>query len=225
VHISDGKAVINNIGGAQEAQDLARKISTGALPFSMTSKNHSTISPTLGSGALEVMVKAGAIAFGVICLFLLAYYRMSGAVACIALLMQVSGQILALAIPQITVTLPGIAGVILSIGMGVDANVIVSERISEEIKTGKRLSSAVSSGFQRAFSSVFDGNITVLIVAIILMVLGSGAMLSFAYSLLTGIIFNFLAGVTASRLMIRSLTQFELMQKPVLFTCPTRRID
>ena len=106
--------------------------------------------------------------------------------------------------------MPGIAGIILSIGMGVDANIIISERISEEMKIGRPLDAAIGAGFKRAFSSVFDGNITVMIVAVILMLLGSGAMLSFAYSLLTGVILNFVAGVFASRLMIRSLSRFEV---------------
>lgn len=215
--ITGGSAYIDNMSSTEEAEDLADKISAGALPFSMVTRNHSSISPTLGSGALNVMVEAGALAFGIICVFLLLYYRLPGFVACLALLMQVSGQLLALSLPQITLTLPGIAGVILSIGMGVDANIIVSERIREEMKLGRSLDSAISSGFHRAFSSVFDGNITVMIVAVILMILGSGAMLSFAYSLLTGVILNFVAGVTASRLMIKSLSLYEPLRKPWLY--------
>jgi protein-export SecD/SecF family membrane protein len=223
-HIPGGEAYIDGMSGVEEAKALSDKINAGALPFSLTSKNHSTISPTLGSGALETMVLAGGIAFLVICVLLIVYYRLPGFVACISLLIQVSGQILALSIPQITLTLTGIAGVILSIGMGVDANVIISERISEEIKSGKSLGYAISLGFKNAFSSVFDGNITVLIVGVILMALGSGSLLSFAYTLLTGIAFNFIAGVTASRLMIYSLSQFEALRKPKLYTCLSRRV-
>lgn len=223
-HITGGEAVITGMGGIGEAKALSDKINSGALPFSMVTRNHSTISPTLGSGALEVMVLAGAIAFLIICVLLLSYYRLPGFVACIALLIQVSGQILALSIPQITLTLTGIAGIILSIGMGVDANVIISERISEEIKSGKNLGYAISLGFKNAFSSVFDGNITVMIVAVILMIFGSGSLLSFAYSLLTGIIFNFIAGVTASRLMISSLSKYNILHKPKLYTCLSRRV-
>lgn len=224
-HIPGGKAVINGMAGVEEAKALSDKINSGALPFSMVTRNHSTISPTLGSGALDVMVLAGAIAFGIICVLLILYYRLPGLVACISLLIQISGQILALSIPQITLTLTGIAGVILSIGMGVDANVIISERISEEIKAGRSLNYAISLGFKNAFSSVFDGNITVLIVAVILLMFGSGSLLSFAYSLLTGIMFNFIAGVTASRLMIRSLSQYEIFRKPKLYTCLSRRVS
>ncbi len=223
-HISGGSAQITGMNGYAQAKDIADKINSGALPFSMITKNYNTISPTLGSGALSVMLLAGSIAFGLICIFLIAYYRLPGFVACIALTIQVTGQILALSVPQMTLTLQGIAGIILSIGMGVDANVIISERISEEIKSGKSVASAIAAGYKNAFSSVFDGNITVLIVAFILMIFGSGTMLSFAYSLFTGIVFNFLAGVTASRLMTTSLSSFKFLRKPALYTCWTRRV-
>jgi protein-export SecD/SecF family membrane protein len=222
--IPNGEARITGTGTLEETSALAQKIAAGALPFSMEARNYSTISPTLGAGALNIMVTAGTIAFIIICILLILYYKLSGVVACVALAIQVSGQLLALSIPQITLTLPGIAGVILSIGMGVDANIIISERISEEIKAGRKTQAAIAMGFKNAFSSVFDGNITVMIVAIILMVLGSGAMLSFAYSLLTGVLLNFLAGVTASRLMMRSLSLYPKLSNEWLYTCLTRRV-
>jgi protein-export SecD/SecF family membrane protein len=226
--ITDGEGVITNgqVGNEslKEASDLAQKIAAGALPFSMEARNYSTISPTLGAGALNIMVTAGIIAFLLISILLIIYYKLPGVIACIALLIQVTGQLLALSIPQISLTLPGIAGVILSIGMGVDANIIIGERISEEIKSGRKTHTAIAAGFKNAFSSVFDGNITVMIVAIILMILGSGAMLSFAYSLLTGVLLNFLAGVTASHLMMRSLSLFPKLSSEKLYTCLTRRV-
>jgi len=157
------------------------------------------------------------VAFALVCLFMLVYYRLPGLVACIALLLQVSGQLLALSVPQFTLTLPGIAGLILSIGMGVDANVIISERIKEEINAGKSLLAAIDAGFHKAFASVFDGNITVIIVALILIKFGSGALLSFGYTLVTGVVMNFIAGVTASRLMIRSLSMVETLRRPQFF--------
>jgi protein-export membrane protein SecD len=132
-------------------------------------------------------------------------------------LLQVAGILLALSLPQFSLTLPGIAGVILSIGMGVDANVIISERIKEELNMGKTLRSAIDAGFTKAFSSVFDGNVTTLIVAIMLIIFGSGSVLSFGYSIIAGIIMNFIAGVTASRLMIRSLSGYEALRKPEFF--------
>jgi preprotein translocase subunit SecD len=215
--ITGGKAEITNLESIEDASALANKINSGALPFSLVVKNCNIISPTLGSGALDVMVIAGKVAFALVCLFVLLYYRLPGLVACVALILQVSGQLLALSVPQFTLTLPGIAGLVLSIGMGVDANIIVSERIKEEINAGKSLSQAIDTGFERAFSSVFDGNITVVIVAIILIIFGSGAMLSFGYTLLCGVIMNFIAGVTASRLMIRSLSYFKVLRIPQYF--------
>ncbi len=216
--ISGGRAYIDNMANYEEAKNLADKIAAGALPFSLETKNNSTISPTLGTGALDTMVTAGGVAFAVICLFLLLFYKLPGFVACLALLMQMAGQLLALSLPQLTLTLPGIAGVILSIGMGVDANIIISERISEEIKSGRTLDAAIAAGFKRAFSSVFDGNITVWIVAAILYFLGSGAIQSFAITLAIGVAMNFIAGVFSSRLMIKSLSRFEFLRKPGLYT-------
>jgi preprotein translocase subunit SecD len=215
--ITGGHAQIEHIGSLEEASALSNKINSGALPFSLIVKNCNIISPTLGSNALAVMLTAGKIAFALVCLFMLCYYRLPGLVACIALLLQITGQLLSLSVPQFTLTLPGIAGVILSIGMGVDANIIVSERIKEELNAGKTLAKAIELGFSRAFSSVFDGNLTVIIVAVILIIFGSGSMLSFGYTLLSGVIMNFVAGVTASRLMIRSLSNFKALRKPEFF--------
>jgi len=215
--VTGGKAEIQNMESLEAAAALAKKIDSGSLPFSLVAKNCNIISPTLGSNALSVMVIAGKLAFMLVCLFMILYYRLLGLVACIALVLQVAGQLLALSVPQFTLTLPGIAGLILSVGMGVDANIIVSERIKEEINTGKTLRRAIEAGFARAFSSVFDGNITVIIVAIILIIFGSGSMLSFGYTLLCGVIMNFIAGIAASRLMIRSLSNFEAFRKPQYF--------
>ncbi len=223
-HIDSGEAQITGMSNYEEAKSLADKINSGALPFSMVTKNYSTISPTLGTGSLGIMLQAGGIAFIIICALLIFYYRVPGFVACIALTIQVAGQILAISIPQMTLTLSGMAGIILSMGMGVDANVISAERISEEIKSGKSVASAIASGFSNSFASVFDGNVTVLIVSFVLMIFGSGATLSFAYSLFTGIVFNFVAGVAASRLMIFSLSSYKFLCKPKLYACLSRRV-
>lgn len=215
--ITGGHAEITHMGSLEAASALANKINSGSLPFSLVVKNCNIISPTLGSNALGVMIMAGEVALGLVCIFMLIYYRLPGLVACIALVLQVTGQLLALSVPQFTLTLPGIAGLILSIGMGVDANIIVSERIKEELNSGKTLQRAVDTGFERAFSAVFDGNITVIIVAVILILLGSGSMLSFGYTLICGVVMNFIAGVTASRLMIRSLSNFGTLRRPQFF--------
>ncbi len=215
--IDSEECVINHIGTEAEARTLSNQINSGALPFALTTQNYSAISPELGSNALEVMVTAGIIAFILICVGLIAYYRLSGVIAVISLLLQVAGQLLMLIWPQFTITLPGIAGIILAIGMGVDANIIESERIREELRTGKPIAKGIAAGFKRAFSSVFDGNITVLIVAFIMLIFGSGAMLSFAYTLLFGIVMNFIGGVTATRLMTTSIVQFPAFAKPSRF--------
>jgi protein-export SecD/SecF family membrane protein len=215
--ITGDRAYIDGSFTIQEAVALAEKINAGALPFALQSISSSSISPTMGQDALRVMLQAGLYAFLAICLFMLLYYRLPGFVACFALLGQVVGILLAISIPQQTLTLQGIAGIILSIGMGVDANVIISERIKEELRSGCSLQTALSNGFTRAFSSVLDGNVTVAIAAIILMIFGSGSMLSFGYSLLVGVILNGITGVTASRLMIGALSQINKLQNPWLY--------
>ncbi len=215
--IAGGKAQITGKFTAEDAKRLSNQISSGSLPFSLKSENNNSISPTLGSSALDIMLKAGFIGFILVCLFMLLYYRLPGFVAIFALSLQIIGQILALSIPQFTLTLPGIAAIILSIGMGVDANVIISERIKEEVREGKSVGAAIDAGFHKAFSAVFDGNITTAIVAVILMKFGSGTMISFGYSLLTGVLLNFVAGVLSARLMIRSLSMFSQLRKPFLF--------
>ena len=244
-HITDGTAIITGNFTAEEAARLANQITGGALPFSLETDNYNTISPTLGMGALQAMLLAGMIAFGFICIFMLLWYRASGFVAIIGLVGQLALMIAALTgffpfIPAFTLTLPGIAGIILSVGMGVDANIITAERIREELAAGKTLDGAVATGYKRAFAAIFDGNITVIIVAIILM--GSfgpptnlfaqalsrtiffafgpttaGAIYSFGYTLLVGVLANFVMGIFACRLMQRSLCRLSPMRKPWLF--------
>ncbi len=215
--ISGGNAVITNIGSVEEAIDLANKINAGALPFALQAISSSQISPTLGSEALKVMTTAGLVAFLLICAFMILYYRLPGVVACFALLAQVTGILLSISIPQQTLTLQGIAGIILSIGLGVDANIIIAERIKEEIRSGASLSTALNNGFSRAYSAVLDGNVTVAIAAISLMVFGSGQMYSFGYSLLSGVILNGLIGVFATRLMTGSLSSYKSLRNPWLY--------
>lgn len=218
--ISGGQAQITggtNGFGYDEAKALADKINAGALPFALESSNYSTISPTLGTGALRVMITAGIIAFIVIALFMIIKYRLPGFVACIGLISQIILQILFISVPQITLTLPGMAGIILAVGMGIDANIIISERIKEELLQGKSVAAAIKSGYSRAFTAVLDGNVTTMIVAVVLMIFGSGSIYSFGYTLLTGVILNFLSGILASRLMVTSLSMYKPLQSTVLY--------
>ena len=203
--ISGGQAVITGLESYEEASALSDKINAGALPFSLKTTSFSTISPSMGEDALWVMIYSGVIAFLAVCVFMIVVYRLPGIVACIALLLQMIVQLLAVSIPQYTLTLPGIAGVILSLGMAVDANVIISERIMEELDKGYSIRTSIKNGYKNAFSSVLDGNVTTAVVAVILMIFGSGSMLSFGYTLLVGMILNLIAGVTVSKQLLLSL--------------------
>ena len=242
--ITDGKAIISGNFTRDTATALANKINAGALPFKMKTETYSATSPTLGQGALNAMLLAGTVSFILICIFMLVLYRVKGVIICIALIGQVGGMIAAISgfIPGInsfTMTIPGIAGIILSIGMGVDENVITAERIKEELRNGKSIDGAIQAGFTRGFSAIFDGNITNIIVAIILMgAFGSsdsifakilspifgyfgyateGSVFSFGYTLLVGVVLNFLFGVLATRLMTKSLSRFKWFRKPSLY--------
>ncbi len=248
-HITDGNAVISGNFTIETAKALADKINGGALPFQLITSNYSTINPTLGMGAKDAMVVAGIVAFLLVCLFIIIIYRLPGVIASISLFGQLVGAIAAVSgyfgnFPSFTLTLPGIAGIILSIGMGVDANVITSERIKEEINRGKTIDGAIDIGFKRGFSAIFDGNITMVIVAIILMgafgpsdslfaqlltpiffMFGAstaGSIYSFGYTLLVGVITNFVFGVTASRLMLKSISKFKFARKPWLYGGKTK---
>ena len=214
--ITDGKAQISGNFTAAEVKDLAAKIKAGALPFGLTSTNFSSISATLGEGSLKVMLNAGIIAFILVCLFMFLYYRLPGFVACINLVMIIAGQLLIFSILGLTMTLPGIAGIILAIGMSVDSNIIISEAIKDEINSGKTVTGAVANGFSRAFETVIDCNVTTGIVAILLLIFGTGSMLSFGYTLLIGIILNSILGIICSKLMVKSLICFKPLNNPWL---------
>ncbi len=244
--ITNGEAVITGQFDETSAKELADKINAGSLPFALSADDSKLqiVSPTLGAEALKIMVLASAVAFGAVCLLMILKYRLPGVVACIALAGQVAGIIAFTSgffpgVKSFTMTIPGIAGMVLSIGMGVDANVITSERIKEEFRKGKTIDGALDAGYSEAWSSIFDGNITVAIVAVVLMgafgtpgsflytifspimrLFGTavtGSIYSFGYSLLIGVLFNMIMGVTASRLMTKSLSRFKSLRKPWLF--------
>ncbi|NLJ31087.1 MAG: protein translocase subunit SecD [Clostridiales bacterium] len=234
--ITDGKAEIEGSFTAAEASALANKINAGALPFKLTTKSFNTISPQLGADSLQAMLIAGIIAFALISVFMLVIFRLPGLIAIFSLLGQIALSFAAVSgyfnfINSFTLTLPGIAGIILSIGMGVDANIITACRIKEEIWTGKTLDGAIQRGDDNSFWAIFDGNITVIIVALILMgVFGpsnilsfwfgpstTGSIYSFGYTLLIGIVGNFVFGVTATRLMTKSISGFKFARSKWLY--------
>lgn len=215
--INSTTSIIEGDFTREEATDLAQKINGGALPFALRAENSKTISPKLGSNSLNIMTKAGIWSFVIISILMVWAYRLNGVVAIFSLAAQVVGILLSIAIPQQTLTLQGIAGIILSIGMGVDANVIISERIKEEANKGGSLNTFLYNGFTKAFSSVMDSNVTVAIAAIVLMLMGSGSILSFGYSLLVGVILNGLTGVYMTRTMIASLSEYKPLKNPALY--------
>ena len=234
--ISDGKAQITGNFTSTEANQLAEKINAGALPFQLETSNYGNIDPTLGANALTAMAYAAVIAFILIAIIMLVFYRLPGFIAIIALIGQMGLSIAAVsgyfpAIPSFTMTLPGIAGLILSIGMGVDCNVITAERIKEELAAGRTLDGALDKGTKNSLSAIIDGNMTVVIVSIILMLVfgpsnilsfifgesTTGTIYAFGYTLLVGVISNFIMGIFFSRLMLRSIAGFKPLRKKWLF--------
>lgn len=232
--IANGEASISGgftgEDGYYEAKKLADTINGGSLPFKLEIKNLSTISPILGMGARDAMAVAGLIAFIVIAIFMIAYYRLPGVVAVIALAGQIAGMFAAVTgffgfNASSTLTIPGIAGIILSVGMGVDGNVLSAERIREELKAGRTIDGAIKNGFQRGFTAILDSNLTVIIVAVILMlVFGTwfgastdGTIFSFGFTLLVGVIMNFIMACWATRMMVTSLSRFKIFRKPWLY--------
>lgn len=242
--ITDGRAVIEGNFTQEDASMLANQINSGALPFALSAESYSTISPTLGARSLEVMVIAGVLAFAVIALLMIVRYRLPGTIAVISLFGQVAATLAVVSgyftvFNGSTLTLPGIAGIILGIGMGVDANVITAERIKEELAKDKTLDGAISSGFKMGLSPIIDGNVTIVIVAAVLMgafgptdglwakifspiffMFGpstAGTVYSFGFTLLTSVLLNFVFGVFATRVMLRGASRIKALRNPWLY--------
>lgn len=234
--ITGGKAVIQGSFTAKEVSTLANQINSGALPFKLNTTSFSTVSPVMGTTSLQAMLIAGIIGFVGICLFMLFVFRLPGLVAIISLCGQIALCFAAVSgyfpfVNSFTLTLPGIAGIILSIGMGVDANIITATRIKEEICAGKSIDNAIRAGDENSFWAIFDGNITTIIVSVILMLVfgptnilssffgpsTTGSIYSFGYTLLIGNIGNFIFGVFTTRTMTKSLSSFKCFRKRWLF--------
>lgn len=242
--ITGGEAIIKGNFDQDSASSLANQINSGALPFALSAESYSTISPSLGAKSLEVMVLAGIIAFALVAVMMIVRYRLPGTIATISLFGQVAATLAVVSgyftvFPGSTLTLPGIAGIILGIGMGVDANVITAERIKEELAKNKTLPAAVKSGFKMGLTPIIDGNVTIVIVAAILMgAFGptdgfwakvfnpiffwfgpstAGTIYSFGFTLLTSVLLNFVFGVWATRVMIRGAVHCKALCNPWLY--------
>ena len=203
--ISGGKAQISGMKDLEEAQNLASYIRIGSLSLELEELRSSVVAAQLGEEAISTSVMAGAIGLIIVIVFMIIAYRVPGIVAGIALILYTVLMLITLNAFDITLTLPGIAGIILGIGMAVDANVIIYARIREEIGAGVSVRSAIKAGFSKAFSAIFDGNITTLIAAFVLMWLGSGTVKGFAYTLALGIVISMFTSLVVSRLIVNAL--------------------
>lgn len=203
--ITGGQAEINGMEDVEEAQNLASYIRIGSLSLELEELRSSVVAAQLGEEAISTSVAAGAIGLVIVILFMILVYRIPGLVAGIALILYTAIELITLNAFDITLTLPGIAGIILGIGMAVDANVIIYARIQEEIAEGSSVRAAIKAGFAKAFSAIFDGNITTLIASVVLMWLGSGTVKGFAYTLALGIVVSMFTALVISRLIVNAL--------------------
>ena len=203
--IKDGSCVINGMSDYDEAEQLATFIRVGAINLKLEEMESSVAGAQLGGKALSSSVKAAIIGLILVMLFMILNYSLSGVVASIGLAIYTTVTVALIYLFEITLTLPGIAGVILGIGMAVDANVIVFARIREEIATGKSVQTSMKIGFQKAMSAILDGNITTLIASVVLMALGSGTVKGFAYTLMIGIILSLFTAMVVTRYILYSL--------------------
>ncbi len=201
--IPDGQATITGNFTFDEAAELALLLRSGALPVELRELESRMIGPTLGQRTEEIAVYAAGIGLALVLLFMIIFYRGAGIIAGIALVFYMSLVLWILMLLGATLTLPGIAGLILSIGMAVDANVIIFERIKDELRSGRTPRSAMESGFQRAFRAIFDANVTTLIVTIVLYSLASGPVRGFAVTLFIGIICSMFTAIVLTRLLMR----------------------
>ena len=206
--INGGQASISPIESYEEANNIASTIRIGALPVKLTELRSNVIGATLGVEAISTSLKAAAIGIVLVILFMLFVYRLPGLASSIALVLYVGLEIVLLQAFEVTLTLPGIAGVILSIGMAVDANVIIFTRIKEELGNGKATDKAIKAGFEKALSAILDGNITTLIAAAVLYLRGTGTVRSFATTLAIGIVVSLITALFVTRALLNAFYEF-----------------
>lgn len=199
--ISGGKATITGSFTTNEAKDLAIVLRAGALPAPVKVVQNITIGPTLGQDSIRKGIQAALLGAALVVLFMLYYYRLSGIVANIALFLNVLFLLGAFSIIQATMTLPGIAGIILTMGMGVDTNVLIFERIREELRLGKTVRAAVEGGYSKAWLTIIDAHVTTLITSCVLFVFGTGPIKGFAVTLSIGILINLFTAVFGSKVI------------------------
>jgi len=210
--IEEGNAVITNIPTAEEASALALMLRSGALPVELEELETRSVGPVLGENALRLSLSAGLIGLAVVMLFMLFYYKFAGLVADISLAVYLALVFLILTLLNATLTLPGIAGLILSIGMAVDANILIFERIKEELQAGKTTFTAINSGFSRALRAIIDSNITTVIAALVLFIVTTGTVRGFALVLLIGIFSSVISAIYLTRYLLRLAARSRLIK-------------
>ncbi|MCL2081150.1 MAG: protein translocase subunit SecD [Oscillospiraceae bacterium] len=202
--------MITVAGNREEARRLASLISIGQMPFDLRQVELRSVGAVLGERALETSLMAGAIGLVLVLVFMLVFYRLPGLVANLALISYTVLMVLLLSILRVNLSLPGIAGIILSIGMAVDANVIIFERIKDEIRLGKTIRAAISSGYRRALTAIIDSNITTIISAVVLLALGTGPIKGFAITLLIGVLLSMFTVLVISRFLLDCMVNMKV---------------
>ncbi|MBR3537872.1 MAG: protein translocase subunit SecD, partial [Eubacterium sp.] len=222
--ITGGSAEINNISTYEEAESLASTIKIGALPLTLRELRSQVVGAKLGSDAVRTSLLAGAIGLGIVFLIMIIVFRFPGFIASIALSVYVILELFFLQSLGISLTLPGIAGIILSIGMAVDANVIIFTRIKEEIADGKTVKTAIKNGFSKAFSAIFDGNITTIIAGVVLLWMGSGSVKGFAKTLIFGIVLSMFTALVVTRLLLNAFANLGVTNKKLYGEAKHRKV-
>ncbi len=221
--ITGGQAQISGMRDIEEARNLASTIRIGGLKLELEEMRSNVVGAQLGSDAINTSLKAAVIGFALVCIFMIAVYFLPGLASALALVMYVILTLLVLNGFNITLTLPGIAGIILSIGMAVDANVIIFARIREELATGKTVSSSIKIGFNKATSAIVDGNVTTLIAAIVLVIKGSGTVKGFAQTLMIGILLSMFTAMVVTRVLLVALHGLGLSNEKIYGVAKERK--
>lgn len=208
--ITKGECTIDGMESFEAAENLASSIRIGSLPVELKELRSNVVSAKLGVNAIESTVKAGIIGFGIVCLIMIGFYAVPGVIACVALAIYMLMTLLALNGFNATLTLPGLAGIVLGIGMAVDANVIIYARIQEEIAAGKSVAAAIKAGFSKAASAIIDGNVTTLIAVVVLWLKGSGTVKGFAQTLGMSVLISMFTALVISRFLVYAAYHFGL---------------
>jgi len=212
--ISGGTAVITGQDSLEEAKELAALLNAGALPLELKEIQSQSVGASLGMKALDLAVKAGIIGAIIVLLFMILYYRLPGIIASFSLVVYIYLVLFVFWQLGVTLTLPGIAALILGIGMAVDANIITYERIKEELRSGKSILSSVRAGSSRSLSTIMDANITTILAAVVLFIFGSGSIQGFAITLIVSILVSFITAVFGSRYLLNLFVKSNIANKP-----------